>query len=112
MEKLIRLDPGPDAVFCYNDPAAIGAMNAILAAGLRIPEDIAIIGSGNIRYADSLRVPLSSIDVPSVVLGERAGKLALQLTANRKLTRPTTILVQPKLVTRSSTIVKTQTSGR
>lgn len=112
MEKLLRLDPRPDAVFCYNDPAAIGAMNAILAAGLRIPEDIAIIGSGNIRYADSFRVPLSSVDVSSVVLGENAGKLALQLTANKKLTRPKTILVQPKLVTRSSTIVKIQTSGR
>jgi LacI family transcriptional regulator len=41
MEKLLLLKPRPDAVFCYNDPAAIGAMNAILNAGLRVPEDIA-----------------------------------------------------------------------
>ena len=40
MEKLLQLKPRPDAVFCFNDPAAVGAMNAILAAGLRIPEDV------------------------------------------------------------------------
>jgi hypothetical protein len=59
MEKLLLVNPRPDAVFCYNDPAGIGAMNAILGAGLKIPEDVAIIGCGNIRYAESLRVPLS-----------------------------------------------------
>ena len=106
MEKLIRLDPRPDAVFCNNDPAAIGAMNAILAAGLRIPEDIAIIGGGNLRYNDSLKVSLSSIDVSSAMLGKHAGMLALQLTANKKLTRPKTILLQSRLVTRSSTKVE------
>ena len=70
MEKLLKLKPRPDAVFCFNDPAAVGAMNAILAAGLRIPEDIAIIGAGNIRYSGSLRVPLSSVEVFSHQLGE------------------------------------------
>ena len=49
-----------DGVFCYNDPLAIGAMNTILEAGLRIPEDIAVIGCGNLHYDGSLRVPLST----------------------------------------------------
>jgi LacI family transcriptional regulator len=102
MEKLLRVKPRPDAVFCYNDPAAIGAMNAIIAAGLRIPEDIAVIGAGNIRYAESFRVPLSSVDVSSTSLGELAGKLALQLSANKKPSAPKTIVVQPKLVVRES----------
>jgi LacI family transcriptional regulator len=103
MQKLLALDPRPDAVFCYNDPAAIGAMNAILAAGLRIPEDIAVVGSGNIRYAESLRVPLSSVDVPRQSLGEQVGELALKLTTTQKDLRNQRIIIQPKLIIREST---------
>jgi LacI family transcriptional regulator len=103
MRKLLALNPMPDAVFCYNDPAAIGAMNAILAAGLRIPEDIAVIGSGNIRYAESLRVPLSSVDVPRNSLGEQVGELALKLTSPQKELRNKRIIIQPNLIIREST---------
>jgi LacI family transcriptional regulator len=97
----------PDAVFCYNDPAAIGAMNAILAAGLRIPEDIAIIGCGNIRYADSLRVPLSSVDIPRKTLGQYAGEIALQMTGKTNPTQTKTMLVPPRLVIRESSQIAT-----
>ena len=55
-------DNADDGVFCHNDPAAMGAMNAILEAGLRIPRDAGVIGCGNFRYADSLKAPPSSID--------------------------------------------------
>ena len=44
MKKLLGLDPRPDGVFCYNDPIAIGVIDAILDAGLRVPQDIAVIG--------------------------------------------------------------------
>lgn len=103
MEKLLLLNPRPDAVFCYNDPAAIGAMNAILNAGLRIPEDIALIGSGNIWYAESLRVPLSSVDVPQKTLGEYAGEVALQMTSSKTGSPIRKMLVSPKLMVREST---------
>jgi LacI family transcriptional regulator len=107
MEKLLMLKARPDAVFCYNDPAAIGAMNAILAAGLRIPEDIAIIGCGNIRYADSLRVPLSSVDIPRKTLGQYAGEIALQMTGKTNPTQTKTMLVPPRLVIRESSQIAT-----
>ena len=79
MQELLRLDPRPDGVFCYNDPTALGAINATLEAGLRVPEDIAVIGCGNVHYDASLRVPLSSIDQQSAAIGERTAKLALSL---------------------------------
>lgn len=110
MEKLLRLNPPPDAVFCYNDPAAIGAINAILNAGLRVPEDIAIVGAGNIRYAESFRVPLTSINVSSRTLGESAGLLALKIMTSRKAPAAKTIIVPPKLMVRQSTIGKMPTS--
>lgn len=104
MEKLLKLDPLPDAVFCFNDPAAIGAMGAILDAGLRIPEDIAIVGCGNIRYSESLRVPLTSVDVPSSTLGEKAGKLALQMMKAPKPQSAKSIHVPPTLIVRQSSV--------
>jgi LacI family transcriptional regulator len=103
MRKLLQLDPLPDGVFCYNDPTAVGAMNAILEAGLRIPEDIAVIGCGNVHYDASLRVPLSSVDQQSTAMGERAGKLVLSLTAAKGSPKPKSIILEPKLVARDST---------
>jgi LacI family transcriptional regulator len=102
MRKLLRLDPRPDGVFCHNDPAAMGAMKAILEAGLRIPGDVAVIGCGNVRYADSLRVPLTSVDQDCEGIGERAANLALSLLESKAPVRPQTVLVEPKLVIRAS----------
>jgi LacI family transcriptional regulator len=107
MEKLLALHPRPDAVFCYNDAAAIGAINAIFAAGLRIPADIAVIGAGNIRYSESLRVPLSSIDVSSAALGEQVGKLALELISKPGNARPKSVTINPRLLVRESSAKRT-----
>ncbi len=107
MKTLLRLDNSPDGVFCYNDPSAMGAMKAILEAGLQIPRDIAIIGCGNVNYAPLLRVPLSSVDQQSELMGERAAKLALSLTENKPgARRPKTILMEPSLVVRESSMRK------
>jgi len=103
MQDLLKLQPRPDAVFCYNDLTAVGAIDATLQAGLRVPEDIAFIGCGNIRYANYLRVPLSSIDHGTLELGRLAGELALDLSGNLEQD-PRTILVPSKLVARESTM--------
>ncbi len=103
MEELLKQEPRPDAVFCYNDLTAIGAIDATLHAGLRVPEDIAFIGCGNLRYANYLRVPLSSIDHGTAELGKIAGKLALELSAKPER-EPTNVLVASTLVARESTV--------
>jgi LacI family transcriptional regulator len=103
MQELLRLEPRPDAVFCYNDLTAIGAVEAALEAGLRVPEDIAFIGCGNLRYADYLRVPLSSVDHGTSELGRIAGEFALELSAKPEQP-PRSILVESKLVVRESTV--------
>jgi LacI family transcriptional regulator len=103
MRQLLSLEPRPDGVFCYNDPLAIGAMNVILDAGLRIPEDIAVIGCGNLHYDPSLRVPLSSIDQRSQQIGEQTGRLLLSLIESKVRPEPTTVILEPALVVRAST---------
>jgi LacI family transcriptional regulator len=60
-------------------PVAAGAVKAVLEAGLRVPEDIAIIGAGNVHYSDLLRVPLSTIDQSSTVIGETTAQLLSEL---------------------------------
>src|SRR5262249_25556068 len=60
MNKLLRHKP--DAVFCASDSIAIGALHAAVQAGYNVPQELGIIGVGNHRYAEYLRVPLSTVD--------------------------------------------------
>jgi LacI family transcriptional regulator len=90
-------------VFCYNDPLAIGAMNTILEAGLRIPEDVAVIGCGNLHYDGSLRVPLSTVDQHSQKIGEHAGNILLRLIESKIRPGSTSIILDPALLVRAST---------
>jgi LacI family transcriptional regulator len=102
MRKLLSLSPPPDAVFCYNDPTAMGAMEAIFERGLRIPEDIAIVGCGTVRYAGFLRVPLTTVDQQSEEIGDRSAKLALAQIEAKGAGRPKTVLLEPRLIVRQS----------
>jgi len=102
MVQLLRLKNRPDAVFCYNDLTAIGAIEAVLKAGLEVPKDVAVIGCGNFRYAGYLRVALSSIDQGTKELGRVAGEMALELSARPRST-PRSIVLRPSLVIRAST---------
>ncbi len=102
MKQLLQLKPRPDGVFCNNDPIAMGALRAILDAGLQIPKDIAVVGCGNVHYDDLLKVPLTSIDQDSNGLGTSAAKLALSIIKQKSKSTPRSVLLEPKLVVRAS----------
>ena len=61
MQQLLAARPRVDGVFAVNDPAAIGAMKAIWDAGLRVPEDVAVVGAGDVAYSDLISVPLTTV---------------------------------------------------
>jgi LacI family transcriptional regulator len=103
MRKLLQAKPIPDGVFCYNDPVAIGAIRAICEAGLRIPEDIAVVGAGNVHYSDVLAVPLTTVDQGTVQTGKQAAELLMEQIGAKRRPRPKKILIAPKLVVRQST---------
>jgi LacI family transcriptional regulator len=103
MKKLLQLNPRPDGVFCLNDPVAMGAMRAIVEAGLRIPADVAIVGCGNVHYDDLLTVSLTSVDQDSGNLGASAAKLAMNLIKRKGEGPPRSMIVPAKLVVRAST---------
>jgi len=103
MQELLAQKQRPDAVFCYNDLSAIGAMQATMQAGLSIPGDIAFAGCGNLRYAEYLKVPLTSVDQSIERMGEMAAKRALALSIKPD-DLPQTHFVEPKLIVRQSTV--------
>ena len=102
MLELLKLDPRPDGVFCYNDPVAAGAIKATLEAGLDVPSDVAIIGTGNVHYSDLLRVPLSTVDQSSSAIGETAAELLVRCIEAKSAPRCERIFLAPRLVIRDS----------
>jgi LacI family transcriptional regulator len=102
--RLLTNKSRPDGIFCFNDPVALGAMRAILDTGLRIPEDIAVVGCGNLSYSDFLRVPLSSIDQGTAAIARAAAALALRLAHSKGLHRIKSELIAPRLVVRASSL--------
>ncbi len=102
MLDLLHLQPPPDAVFCYNDLVAIGAIKAITQSGLKVPGDVCVVGAGNVLYSDVLAVPLTTIDQGTAVIGQRAAELLLERMSSKLSLRPKRVLIPPKLVWRES----------
>jgi LacI family transcriptional regulator len=103
MQTLLQAKPIPDGIFCYNDPVAIGAMKAILEAGLNVPRDIAIVGAGNVHYSDLLAVPLTTVDQGTSQIGAQAAELLMLQITSKTALKPKKVLIAPKLVVRKST---------
>jgi DNA-binding LacI/PurR family transcriptional regulator len=98
MHRLLD-DNGANAVFVVHDPSAIGALHAALDRGLRVPEDIAIVGFANMECAAHVAVPLTTISQPRQELGEALASLALQRirgepVAQTRLVLPTHLVVR------------------
>lgn len=106
--KLHALKRPPDGIFCYNDVVAIGAISEALRMGLRVPQDLAVIGCGNVHIDDLIRVPLSSIDQRSREIGTRTAKLILEILSSDSPSEPRKIVLQPRLASRASTMRQNQ----
>jgi LacI family transcriptional regulator len=104
MRQLLARRKKPDGVFCFNDPLAVGAMKAILDARLRIPDDVAIIGAGNIHYSDFLKIPLSTVDQSSSQIGENAAALLLPRIETDIPLPEESVVIPPRIVARESTL--------
>jgi LacI family transcriptional regulator len=103
MKRLLAVRPRIDAVFAANDPAAIGAMKTIWEAGLKIPDDIALVGVGDIALGDMLRVPLTTISWSRTEVGRQAAALLLNPLEHENCDAPTRrVVIPPHLVVRES----------
>jgi len=102
MKRLLGVRPRIDAVFAANDPAAIGAMKAIWEAGLRVPDDIAVVGVGDIALGDLLKVPLTTISWSRKDQGLNAAELLLNGLDSDEKDAPRRVIIPPRLVVRES----------
>jgi len=92
----------PTAIFCANDEMAMGCMHAVKAAGLKIPEDISVLGFDDVRYAGILDPPLTTIRQPAEEIGERVmHRLLSEIEDGRSQSAPTE-LVHHELIIRES----------
>jgi LacI family transcriptional regulator len=93
----------PEAVFCANDLLALGVLRALLRAGVRVPEDVALMGYDDIDFAAASTVSLSSMRQPTYQLGRIATELLLDECDNPETHAHQHIMFQPELVAREST---------
>jgi LacI family transcriptional regulator len=92
----------PTAVFAHSDTMAIGALDALRAAGLRCPDDVSILGYNDAPLVDHFDPPLSTIRWPSVEIGRRAAELAISLIEEPD-NAVSSMTFRPELVPRNST---------
>ena len=92
----------PTAAFCANDLLALGLLQKCVGLGLRVPEDLAIVGYDDIDFAAAAAVPLTSVRQPRRQLGRRATELLIDEATNVDH-RHEQVLFTPELVARGST---------
>jgi LacI family transcriptional regulator len=106
MKRLLESRARIDGVFAANDPAAIGAMKAVWEAGLSVPDDIAIVGAGNVVHSDLLRVPLTTVSWSKEEMGRRAAELILDQMGPHPKGPFRRVIVPPELIVRGSSGIR------
>jgi LacI family transcriptional regulator len=103
MERLLALDDPPDAVFCASDMMAVGAIGAAKAAGVKVPEDIAIVGFDDAPFAALFSPAITTIRQDKIGLGRTAGDQVMSMIDDPKQ-KPPEIMLPVELVVRESSV--------
>ncbi|NJP44390.1 LacI family DNA-binding transcriptional regulator [Actinacidiphila epipremni] len=106
--RLLGLAPRPTAVFCANDLLTLGVLQSLFDAGVKVPDQVAIVGYDDIEFAAAAAVPLTSVRQPAAEMGRIAMELlAAETSAAAEGGGPhehRQIVLQPELVVRSSSL--------
>jgi LacI family transcriptional regulator len=102
-EKLLAMADRPTAILCANDLLALDAMRGCIEGGLRVPDDISVIGFDDIDFCANARVPLTSVAVPRNQIGSTAATLLIEECESPNDHSHQKIVFQPRLVLREST---------
>jgi LacI family transcriptional regulator/LacI family repressor for deo operon, udp, cdd, tsx, nupC, and nupG len=95
----------PTAVTCYNDLVAIGLIRALTELGLKVPDDISIIGYDDIDMATYGPIPLTTVRVPKKEMGRRSAQILIQHVEAHDAGTIEKVFLEPKMIVRESTRV-------
>jgi LacI family transcriptional regulator len=101
MRRLLALPQPPDAVACASDEMAIGAMAAIEADGLRVPDDIAVTGFDDAKYAASVVPALTTMRQDALGMGTTAAEAILSMLGDPE-SSPPVVVIATELIVRDS----------
>lgn len=90
------------AILTYNDNMAVGAMNELLDRGIRVPEDVSIVGFDNLFFSETCRPALTTLHYPIREMAAYAARLSIDLTRDENTTQSKTHRFIPNLVERQS----------
>jgi LacI family repressor for deo operon, udp, cdd, tsx, nupC, and nupG len=100
-DELLRFSSPPSAIFCFNDEMAMGVIEAAKRRGVRVPADLSVVGFDDIRFAQHVDPPLTTIAQPMREIGEVAVRLLLDILGGTAA--PESTVLPHQLVVRSST---------
>jgi LacI family transcriptional regulator len=100
--ELLAREIRPTAIFAGADVAAIGVFNAVYEAGLRVPEDVSIVGYDNTSFAALRPISLTSVDQDGHAMGTNAARLLLERIESKR-SRSILLSTSPTLIRRRST---------
>jgi LacI family transcriptional regulator len=100
--KLLDEHPEITAIFAANDVMAFGTVRAVLDRGLRIPEDLSLIGFDNIQFSSIIHPPLTTIHQPKYEMGQAAVEILLRLSRDKDRRTPESRVLGVELVERQS----------
>jgi LacI family transcriptional regulator len=103
-ERILGLRPLPTAVFCANDLVALGVLQVLIRHGVRVPDDMALVGFDDIEFASAAAIPLTSVRLPRQLMGRTAADLLLEEASGDPSHVHRRVVLQPELVVRASTI--------
>jgi len=101
-ERLLGRRERPTAIFCFNDEMAMGVIQAARRRGLRLPDQLSVVGFDDIRFSSYMDPPLTTISQPMRAIGEGTVRLLLEVL-NRNVSSPESVTLPHTLVVRSST---------
>jgi DNA-binding LacI/PurR family transcriptional regulator len=101
MNRLLQLSPRPTAVFVASDTVALGALQAIRGCGLRVPNDIALVGFDDVPLSEFVDPPLTTIRLPAYGLGWGAADLLIR-AINHEEIQQRSVLLESELIVRKS----------
>lgn len=104
IDLLFASEQRPTAVFCANDLLALGLMRGLAKQGIRVPQNIAVVGYDDVDFASVLSPPLTTIRQPKYELGYKASQLLLEEIQNPAHHSHYQVLFRPELLVRESSL--------